>query len=153
MHTVTVVAAAWLFCSAAAGLVTVSGMGRWRLRRLAKERPGEGFQTFAASIASHELAGEIAGTLYWYMQNWTAVAGFPVRATDLLRETLGMGPEQIEDAVVTIAALSGCAEVTRAYGAAFGPVNTVGDIARFLAPLAPAQGSSARRPTALRKIA
>ena len=156
MQTVLAIAAAWLLCFAVVGAVSVAGLGQWRLKRLARRRRGEGFRTFAAGLANEGLSAEVLGTLYWYLQSSLGVPNFPVRADDRLRETLGMGPDAVEDALVTVGALTGCAEITRPYGMAFGPVLTAGDLVRFLQPLAPA----ARRPhvavrasDALRRIA
>jgi len=79
-------------------IVTCQIWDRNRIRKLAKFRLGESFETFRASFAIEEVAVEILLAVYAKFQSYSN-GGFPVRADDCLWKIYRLDAEEFEDAI------------------------------------------------------
>ena len=102
-----------------------------RIRKLARSRPGESYETFRASFAVDAVPEEILLSVYAKLQ-WHSSGGFPSRADDCLWKIHRLGAEDFEDAVAEV--LAECHRELPHNFRELGPVvvDTVRDFAMFV---------------------
>jgi hypothetical protein len=106
-------------------------------RRLAASRPGENFDTFRSSFGTDEVPEVVLRAVYAKFQEWESrwVREFPVRAEDDIAGVYGIVDEDLDDLVKQLLAECGRQLPPETVFRHLGPViiNTVGDLARFVA--------------------
>ena len=101
---------------------------RNRRARMNQERSGTNEDTFVSFLITYGFDGKIARTTYRYLQEKQRVS-FPIEATDLLDEDLGLDSYEIEESVRDLLAIN-----ERLYqpGIAHSPLVTVEDLVRLV---------------------
>ncbi len=102
---------------------------RFRDRRTAAARRGEGFDDFSRSFGG-EVPLDILRATYGYFSEWMAgsTPEFPVRASDSIYRVYGIVDEDLDDAALEI--LASC---HRDPPADFQAIRTVSDLAYYVA--------------------
>jgi hypothetical protein len=106
---------------------------RYRAKRLARSRSGTGFDDFAAYFSAEQIPQDKLRVVYEYLQDWQSVKDFPVHATDDLYKVYGICDEDLDDAVVELAAK--WSVVLPADVGGIAPLHTVADLVHLLARL------------------
>lgn len=106
---------------------------RYRAKRLARSRSGIGFDDFVGYFSAEQIPQDKLRVVYDYLQDWQSVKDFPVQATDDLYKVYGICEEDLDDAVVDLAAK--WRVVLPADFGEIAPVHTVADLVHVLARL------------------
>ena len=101
---------------------------RSRRAKLNQERSGTNEDTFVNFLTTYGFDAKIARTAYRYLQEKQNVS-FPIEASDLLDEDLGLDSADIEESVADLLMLN-----HRVYqpGLAHSPLVTMEDLVRFI---------------------
>jgi hypothetical protein len=99
-----------------------------RRRALSRERDGVTEESFVAHLAQYNFDPLITGTTYRYLQQVQRV-GFPIMPSDELDHDLGLGVEDVQQAIND---LLGSLKRAHQPGLRYDPVITVEDLARHL---------------------
>jgi hypothetical protein len=128
------------FIAFIAVLAIAGRLGRARVRRIARERAGEGFTDFAAHFAGQGIPREILLNTYDYFAECYsyAVERFPVRADDGLEDVYGIEDEDLAEAVGEILEKSGRRWFTESERPRWPRVETVRDVVLYVAAAPPA---------------
>ena len=106
---------------------------RYRAKRLARSRRGSGFDDFVAYFSGEQIPRDKLYVVYEYLQDWQSVKDFPVYATDDLSKVYGICDEDLDDAVVDLAA-KWRVVLPDNFGET-APLHTVADLVHLLARL------------------
>jgi len=101
---------------------------RRRRTRMNEARSGLTEDTFVESLIGYGFDPVIARTTYSYLQDVQNVA-FPIQASDLLDEDLGLDLDDVEESIIDILALTGRLHQR---GLRHTPIVTVEDLVRFI---------------------
>jgi hypothetical protein len=101
---------------------------RSRRRAMNEQRAGINEYTFVNHLAAYGFDANIARVTYQYLQEKQRVS-FPIEATDLLDEDLGLGSGDVAESVQDLLALT---ERMSQPGMLHMPLVTVEDLVRFL---------------------
>jgi len=134
-----------VFVAAAALALTLPELLRVRLRWVAWQRGGETLDAFERYFVGRGYPAELARATYVQLQRCAMVPGFPVRPNDSLLALYGLEPEDVADLLCVVAYTAQCGDVTDDDAFALGPVFTVEDAVRVLAPLYAAARAPVRR--------
>jgi len=108
--------------------------GNWLLRRrerqIAKGRRGYGFEEFAAYFSGESIPHENLRHVYNYFQHWQSAKNFPVHPNDALYNVYGIVDDDVDDAVMELAA-RWRAKLPATFDG-LRPVRTVADIVHLL---------------------
>ena len=119
------------------GGLAVFLVGNWvmhqRAKTLARSRSGMGFADFAAHISAGNLPHDKLRVVYEHFQGWQTNKNFPVLATDDLYKVYGICDDDLDDAVIDLAAKWRVVLPNKFEGMA--PVRTVADVVHLLARL------------------
>ena len=112
-------------------VLAVALVNHYRAKRLARNRSGMGFDDFVAYFSADRIPRDKLFVVYEYLQRWMSVEDFPVHATDDLCKVYGICEEDVDDAVIDLAAK--WRVVLPADFEGVGPVHTVAELVRLLA--------------------
>ena len=101
---------------------------RSRRNRMNEARAGLTEDTFVNSLIGYGFDPVIARTTYRYLQDKQNVS-FPIEASDLLDEDLGLDLDDVDESIVDILALTGRLHQP---GLKHNPIITVEDLVRFV---------------------
>jgi hypothetical protein len=90
----------WLVVSFLAGNLLL----RYREKRLAHSRSGQGFETFIAYFSGEDIPRDKLRLVYEYFQSWQFIKNFPVRPSDNLSKVYGIVDDDLDDALIELAA-------------------------------------------------
>jgi len=123
----------WLLLSGAvATFLAGDSWLRYRERKLARQRSGQGFEEFAIYFSGESIPRDKLREVYDYFQQWQSMKDFPVQPEDGLYEVYGIVDEDVDDAVIELAKKWGVSLPPDAEWASMGTVSTVADIVRLL---------------------
>jgi hypothetical protein len=118
-------------------VVAVSTWIRYRDRKLAEERSGQGFNEFASYFSADGIPLYRLRDVYAYFQNWQSVDDFPVRPEDVISKVYGMFDEDLDDAAHELAKTWRVKFPDPDELQQMPPVRTVADLVRFLSRCRP----------------
>lgn len=119
------------------GGLAVFLVGNWvihqRAKALARSRIGMDFDDFAAHFSARNIPHDKLRVVYEHFQDLQTVRNFPVLATDDLYKVYGICDDDLDDAVIELAAKWRVILPDKFEGVA--PVRTVADLVHLLARL------------------
>ena len=101
---------------------------RNRRTKMNEERSGVSEDTFVSFLGTYGFDSHIARTTYRYLQEKQNVS-FPIQASDLLDEDLGLDSEDIKESVLDLLAIN---QRLHQPGLYHSPLVTVEDLVRFI---------------------
>lgn len=126
----------WLLLSGiVASFLAGNSLLRYREKKLANSRLGQGFEDFAAYFAGEDIPLAKLRLVYDYFQNWQSVINFPVNPNDDLYKVYGIVDDDVDDAVIEVAD-SWRAKLPASFEG-LRPVRTVADVVYLLHQLPP----------------
>lgn len=109
-------------------LIVLYWSARSRRARMNNLRSGNNEDTFVDSLLAYGFDPVVARATYRYLQDKQRVS-FPIEATDLLDEDLGLGMSDIEESVSDLVLI--CHRLNQP-GLRYTPMVTVEDLVRFI---------------------
>jgi hypothetical protein len=126
----------WLLLSGiVASFLAANSLLRYRDKKLADSRRGQGFGDFTAYFSGEDMSLDKLRLVYDYFQSWQYVKDFPVHPDDDLSKVYGIVDDDVDDTVIELAA--GWRAKLPATFEGLGPVRTVADVVRLLHRLPP----------------
>jgi len=113
-------------------LLVANLVSRHRERKLASQRSGQGFDGFAAYFYGQGIPADKLYEVFNYFQDLQTMKNFPVLPDDDLYEVYGICDEDVDDAVIELAAKWRVRLPPDAEWGSMGTVSTVADIVRLL---------------------
>ena len=126
----------WLLLSGiVACFLAGNSLLRYRQKKLADSRRGQGFEDFTAYFSGEDIPRDKLRHIYDYFQSWQSAKDFPVQPNDNLYKVYGIVDDDVDDAVIEMAGrwrakLPATFEGLR-------PVRTVADVVHLLHQLPP----------------
>lgn len=126
----------WLLLTGiVASFLAGNSLLRYREKKLADSRRGQGFDDFTAYFSGEDIPRNKLRHVYDFFQRWQSVKDFPVHPTDDLYKVYGIVEDDVDDAVVELADRWRAKLPPNFEG--LRPVRTVADVVRLLHQLPP----------------